>query len=225
MKIAVLLKGIFYMPFYSRKNRMIDYRLCLHSFKEFFKNHEVDYYISSYKNELQNDILDDFKPVSYEFRPYNDLPVFNANNLSIIKVLELFLKKVKITKKEYDFIIVTRPDITFDITKKFEDIKLSVNHNCMMLMQLKNRNGFCEDNFNIVGLTVINEYIQLIKRRLSDSHHSVLRRFCRLYPNKVILYNYLNFNITPGLCSFYRLIKISAPLPSVLKSDQTAIKQ
>lgn len=219
-KIAILLKGIFYMPFYAPKHRLIDYRLCFPTFKSFFQNHEVDYYISIYKNQLEDDIIRDYKPIAHVFRPFiKAMSVFQGNNMSILKVLELFNHVSTLKKKQYDYIILTRPDITFDSTLKFEDIKLPINHDSMQIMQLTNRNGFCEDNFMVVGQNVLPLYRDLIKKRITECHHAVLRRFSRLYPKKVRFYNYLNFHITPGLCSFYRLIKINAPVPTCIPTS------
>lgn len=211
MKIAVLLKGIFYMSHYSRKSRLIDYRKSVASFHAFFKNHEVDYYISTYANELQQNILNEYKPVAYEFRPYKDTQVFYANNISIIKVLELFLNNKKC---DYDFIIVTRPDITFEPNIKFENLNLRPNHDVLMIMRLhKHRRGFFEDNFNIVGMKVIPDYIRVIRNNIAKSHHRLLRRFEERV-QKVIAFNFHNFRVTPGSTGFYKLIKLHVPVPA-----------
>lgn len=217
MRIAVLLKGIFYMKFYEKKQRYIDYRNSFESFKKFFQNHEVDYYISTYDNELKHQIINDFKPVAYDFRPYLDIAVFQANNMSFIKVIELFRAQRKSDK--YDFIIITRSDITFQPHVKFEDIGLVINPDVHYIMLLTKRNGLCEDNFCVVGENVISNYQLIINRYITDSPHRILRRFANAFPDKVRYYNYLNHYVTPGSSGFYNLHKHGAAKPLTLVNN------
>lgn len=154
MKLAIVLRGIFYndlrnennIPENNLKILYTDYRLCLPSFRENLISeldkvfNEIDIYIVTYQNDMLEQIKIDYNVKdSLIYDKDKMFGTFTMENLADIMIdgIELF-KKNNIDEK-YTHFLLTRPDLYF--FKKFNLEKLDLekvnfgwthagNHNC-----------------------------------------------------------------------------------------------
>ncbi len=115
----------------------VDYKKTIFSFKKHIEehlklisNHEVDYFISTYKSEKQKQIIDDYKPIKSLFNVFtNGSKVDEYSKLKKDRMMESLL----LAGDDYDFYFITRFDLMFkmplsDLSVDYEKINL----NCRM---------------------------------------------------------------------------------------------
>lgn len=175
MKIAILFSGLHYKENYKQgltKNNTynINYKDSFNNIKtNILDNNNIDVYISSETSRYTNDLLNDYKPVDYIMKNINfdDLNMKNYSysvktypikNLRILYGLEL-IKKSKI---EYDYIIITRFDIQFNL--KLNEMNIDYNKDWNIGFKVEN-NVHIEDNFWIIKNSIVDKFIDLFKKR------------------------------------------------------------
>ena len=145
MKIAILLRGITYIENYTHGNNTysIDFHDTYKSFIDKIINpyielgYDIDIFIITYDSKYKDDILNIYKPVKYIFNDFNTtngrLPGDIGarillhqwkNGINLIETYELE------SNIQYDFYIITRPDLYF--YEKITDI--NIDYMCVNLL-------------------------------------------------------------------------------------------
>jgi hypothetical protein len=112
MRIAVCLIGMSYYDGNSLQKR--DWRNCVDNIKNFFKEIDVRYYITTYNSQFNDDIIQAYNPVKSLFLNIDE----NTQRGTYIKALNN-------VDDDVDFIICTRFDIFFN--KNISDFNIDYN--------------------------------------------------------------------------------------------------
>jgi len=143
MKIAILLRGITYIENYIYGNTT--YTIDFHdTYKSFINNiiepynnlgYSTDIFIITYDNKYKDEILNIYKPVKYIFNEYDD--TYNGRlpgDIGARVLLKQWMDGINLIETyeienniNYDFYIITRPDLYF-----YENINdLKIDYNCV----------------------------------------------------------------------------------------------
>lgn len=158
MKIALLIRGLTYIPrgyiHHTGKVFKINYKNNIQNIFDkviipLKENYEVDLYITSNISEFQQQVLDDFAPVTDS--------IFLDEQITQGESLIQGLKLIKNKNKDYDFVIITRFDLALkknitDISFKwdkfnflwYEQTKDERIGDCMFFLNYKFLNSFIE---------------------------------------------------------------------------------
>jgi len=119
MKVALIIFGIHYnkcIHHWAGSYYGVDYRKSLDNYKsylfEYLKNDSVDIFFSSYKSEISNKLIKDYKPKAHYFFP--NLKYLKKNkrigkNSNIIKAIKICLNYQQ--KKKLNMICALLPDL------------------------------------------------------------------------------------------------------------------
>lgn len=210
MKLAVLLNGISYCENYNNHymgNISINFNLSYFNYKniiyEYFEKigYSIDTFIST--NIIDNDtkkkeLIELYNPVKYCFVDNLKGNNYINSNYKIIKNIEQMKQYSTINNITYDYILITRFDLYFNIN--FECINFDYNM-INVVSQLEHPNLIC-DNFYFFHNRFINKLYNIIKNDKSMFRHGIKN----MLNNKIhFLYN------EPGRLvselSFYHIVR------------------
>lgn len=199
-KIAILISGLHYYKNYkhwSGKVFDIDFRHYFKNIKEniydyFGKECEIDTFICTQESEIIDQLLKYYQPILCEFCDGNRLAKTK-------KVIEIFQKYVKESKKKYKYICITRFDIYF-INK--------LNHlqfNKFNVATVNDKISLIDDNFYFFPF----EYLDKVLFSLNDLKNINIRTSMhnlKKYFEKKMKVNYIKNDVTVvNNSSFYTL--------------------
>jgi hypothetical protein len=135
MRAAIMYIGFHYIHIdYGTTTRNYDWRVSYRNQQTYIyddlrnRGYDIDVFMSSYTSEQQEHMLEDLKPVSYNFFECTGLFRDNRNygrTRNVLKVLELFENYQAVTGAEYDAVILLR----FDLMLLQPMSKLDIDYN------------------------------------------------------------------------------------------------
>jgi len=200
-RMAVLLSGIHYIKDYehwTKKKITVDFRYYVKNIKtkiyDYFsnKNYNIDTFICTNNSDIQNELLDTYKPVLHSF-------VNENKHYKLLKVFELLFEYVKFTNTNYDLVLITRFDIYF--VSNFIDIAI----NKLNIISELNKNGNCiDDNFMLLPYSMIYKLYDILKNYIQNFNKNNLDNIINIHLIKKTLDK--NFNIH-YICNEYVDVK------------------
>ena len=166
-------------------------------------------------SNLKNDIINDYKPIKYEFvtdiknkyNKYKNSTRKNGphperyffTNIKKLRALELCLEHSKKNKIYYDSIILTRFDLKFNISLD----EININYGMFNVVSLLEKPNLIDDNFYLFPGSNLEKFINILKDNLNIWGHGFKDLF-----NKYFDINYLyNENLNIKYLSFYKIIR------------------
>lgn len=200
MKIAILLRGISYIENYKSKRATLntDYRTYLESFREFWKDQDVDIFIHTYKHDHIDQLLEDFKPKAHSITDFDPkLNPYRSCNQSVVNVATVFRDYCRNNPDEkYDIACCTRFDLYY--TSKFNMLRIDKPANVFMDI-------FSEDNFYILlPENVFDTLIMCASKWRGRSHHQIIMKV-RQHLKKVGWHALFTTKVGGGRCPYYRI--------------------
>lgn len=124
MRIAVCLRGISYQENYLHKYNLprytIDFRDTCNSIRKHVIDalqecgHEVNVYCLTYHSKMEQELLDYYKPVGYEFKNYEQMHLGEDQvKRGYPLMLDYMVRAIDMVGDQADFIIVTRFDLLY----------------------------------------------------------------------------------------------------------------
>lgn len=217
MKICLLLRGLHYFKDYHSPLqhigiKTIDYRESLDNYKKnifnAFPNDDIDVYISTYESEIQESLINDFKPKAYYLDNFPGIiqDVVDRN----YEIVRNINNGIKLIDDEYDLYIITRFDLLFKLPLNRWDIKpgyINVTH--------KTHHYNVDDNVHIFHKDVL-KYFKLTMDSVIFDGYEINEKYNTASTNKVFLLHCLNFFVpyaTSGLCKLRTIVKDSTYTP------------
>jgi hypothetical protein len=215
-RMAVLLFGIHYLKNYehwSNNKQTIDFRYYVKNIKtkiyDYFKNknYNIDTFICTNNSDIQNELLDTYKPVSYSF--------INENkNYKLLKVFELLFEYIKsnsikyrqeyiCAKRAYDLVLITRFDIYF-----IKDL-ININISKLNIISVLESYNLIDDNLILFPFSIVHKLYDIIKKYLNKSftinNASALHYIKNLYETNFDINYICNENLDVSQLSFFKL--------------------
>jgi len=222
MRLALILFGISYVEsieHWTGNFFKVDYSQSINNYKEyiwkFFKNYNIDVFFSTYKSEKSNQLLKDYSPKSYNFYPsLSYITKFKriGKNSNVIKSIELAINYSEKKKINYDFCILTRFDLNFQIP--FEKTKINLNM-FNSTSELERSTRIC-DNFYAMPGYMLKKFHMIVKNYgISANHHFLKSRLIEHF--KI---NYIQNDRTHvQSLSFYKIVRINTNIKPVNNDD------
>lgn len=169
--VALLFAGLHYYEKYkhfSNENFTIDYREYIKCIQikiyEYFKNYNIDTFIVTNNSIYLNDLLNTYKPVRFDTDEKNSIlkgklmKVTDDNHcIKKIKALQLLINYINETKKQYNFVILTRFDI--HIMKEFTSDNLNLQK--FNIVSVIDSNYLCDDNLFIFPINYLYQFLDI----------------------------------------------------------------
>jgi hypothetical protein len=161
-KIALCFRGLnnYFLESYDNINSFI--------INDLKKEYEVDIFLNTYKNELEDSlkVLNPVKILYNEMRTGHTM--FYIVPTQIIECCELVKNYENENNITYDYVIITRFDLTFNNTFSDYDIDLDkVNMECMFVPDYNSG-----DNFFLFKRSYLEIIIKSVKECLNEGSHS-----------------------------------------------------
>lgn len=179
-KMAFGLFGTSYNPNYkhwSGRTKVVDFRKSFYNYKknifDYFskENFEIDVFISTFENELKDNLLLTYNPKKAEFyRMFKNAPQYYPKNYLIIKLLESIIQYSKQNNVKYDNLLLTRFDLEFLIP--FNKLDNQINYSQFNNFSiLEHQNVIC-DNFYLMPFNFIEKFLNIfLKNKNSNPHY------------------------------------------------------
>jgi hypothetical protein len=173
MNLAILLSGLHYVENY--KNHVgtctVDYRKYVKNIKTkiygHFENYQIDTFISTNESKLLQEYINTYSVVDYVTNNIIHTEDFEIANKKIT-VLKLLISHIEKTKKEYDLVLLTRPDIyIMEDLSNFCPDKLNI-------VSILERDFYCDDNLFIFPIKYLYVIYDLIIQNYNNYSKGLL---------------------------------------------------
>lgn len=210
-KIALLFFGFSYTDNNSDIDHYynIDFRDSVNNYNKYILNHykqlnyEIDIFFSTYDHKYRNLLIDTYKPKDHHFEDKYIINSRISRNTHFLKAMDLCYNYSLNNDIDYDYVIITRFDLLFQIS--FD--KVLIDYNKMNIVSILEKRSLICDNLYIFPFDKINEFIITIRENINVQSHN--------YENIIIpIFGEINFfsNQDPILVenlSFYKINRIS----------------
>ena len=209
-KIALLLFGIsFYENYkhFSGRTLCINYKNSLDNYNEFiidyYKNlgYEIDIFFSTNKHIYNDDLITDYCPKDYYIRPINNINHhIISRNTHFLKSMDLCYNYSIKNNINYEFIIITRFDLSFKIPLN----EVNIDYDILNIVSVLETPDVICDNFYIFPLNKLSYIREFINRRIALPAHRYKNKFIKGF-GKI---NYLkNENTLVHKLTFYKIMR------------------
>ena len=199
-KLGLILFGLSYYQNYIngkiKFNHIIDCRYYIDNFNiylmdYFKKEYDIDIYISSNKNAIQDEILKIYNPTAYHF---DDIGI--GRNKKIAKGLELLIN----SNINYDIIIIMRFDIFF---QKIFDNKF-FNFNKLNIVSILEHNHLIDDNLYIFPNKYLSKIYEIFLN-CNDGYKEEAHNLKNIFDKNFDIHYILNQNARVENLSFFKI--------------------
>ena len=207
MKLAILVRGLSY---HNYKGTLIDYKICLKSFKECILStlselfEEIDFFLLTYYNEVEifQQLLEDYKPKDLYLLPKHEMKS-EIPKLSVGEQIANGLGLIKNYKENYSFVLETRFDLYYYRKLQKEEILLD-----KINISWRGESGQCDDAFILFPIKFIDDLINYYSPKGTCTHYlnfvPNLREYCHYLSKDLDPENGYHF---PDFFIFQRVLK------------------
>lgn len=203
-KMAFGFFGVSYFESYlhwSNRKKDIDFRFSYDNYKTmlfdyFSKEYEIDTFISTYKHQFINQLLNMYNPKNHFLANFPSPPRtkgfidYSSKNAMMIKALDLIVHHSHKYNITYDHVCLTRFDLIW--IKKFEDCKNPINYSAMNNMSILEKPNIFDDNWFLFPYEFTNKLRSLLKEKIHHNTHQLFMYFSKHF-GKI---NFLNSDFT-----------------------------
>jgi hypothetical protein len=203
-RIALLFFGISYI--YKDHYHIVDFRKSVKNYYEYIINYYksigfgIDIFLSTYENDLKDELLEIYNPKDYIlYTNYNEHKCVSRNK-HFIKVMDLCKDYSRINEINYNFVIITRFDLLFEIPF----YKVDIDYNKMNITSILEKRRYICDNIYIFPFNKINEFIKILKLNITNQSHGYENIIKSVFGEINFFYNE---NKSINKLSFYKIIR------------------
>lgn len=182
--------GISYFESYghwSSKLKDIDFRTRIDNYKEAFfdhfsKKYRIDIFISTYRHQFINQLLNIYNPKDYILSDFSPRPVnrpnrsdYKAKNMMVIKLLDLITNYSNQNNIVYDQVCLSRFDLKW--IRKFEDCRNPIDYNKVNNVSILEKPNLFDDNWFLFPFTFINSIKSIFEKKVGWNTHYFLEDF------------------------------------------------
>lgn len=204
--IGILFTGIHYLenyPHFTNKNYTIDFRkyvknIKIKIYKYFEKEYKIDTFLCTNNSIYFSELLKTYSPIGYCIEDGNHC-------LKKAKGLKFIQNYIKTSKKNYDFILMTRFDIY--IMKEFTCKNIDINK--LNIVSVLESDELCDDNLYIIPIEYFNAFTDFIYEICINNINKIkptLLHFQRYHFESMFKVNYIENELkNVGELSFFKL--------------------